>query len=296
MQIGIKKNGYRGARSATVTHEEAFLQEILEHWDDDTPRRIYADYLLDRGDAAGASRGEFIHIQCELARLPGTARPPHLVEREKQLLEIHRREWASPLQRLGCRSWEYRRGFVEGVGICAAEFLTGAATLFRSAPIRTIRLYEAGPFVVELASCPHLVRIATLDLEANGLTDAEAQALASSPYLTGLTALLLWSNRIGDEGVRDLVLRADLPELQKLDLSDNLLGDGAAAALTASPLLERLSLLDLHGNQIGNAGALALVGATTPNLTWLDLGKNPIGPEAGAALRERFPCRVHVSG
>ena len=41
------------------------------------------------------------------------------------------REWGSLFQRLGCKCWEYRRGFVEGVGMPASAFLSQAGTLFR---------------------------------------------------------------------------------------------------------------------------------------------------------------------
>jgi uncharacterized protein (TIGR02996 family) len=46
-----------------VTHDDAFLQAILESPDDDTPRLVYADWL-DEHD-----RDEFIHMQGLLARL-----------------------------------------------------------------------------------------------------------------------------------------------------------------------------------------------------------------------------------
>src|SRR4051812_3791491 len=59
--------GSRGARSS-MTHEEAFLQDIVENRDDDTPRRIFADWLLDQDDPVSLARGEFIHLQCDLAR------------------------------------------------------------------------------------------------------------------------------------------------------------------------------------------------------------------------------------
>ena len=59
-----------------MTQEDAFLQDILENHDEDTPRRVYADWLLDRDDPVSAARGEFIHAQCDLARWPGaTPRP-----------------------------------------------------------------------------------------------------------------------------------------------------------------------------------------------------------------------------
>jgi uncharacterized protein (TIGR02996 family) len=70
--------------------EAAFLQAIRESPDDDTPRLVFADWLSERGNV----RGEFIRVQCELARMaeddPGR---PALAEREKELLAAHQREW-----------------------------------------------------------------------------------------------------------------------------------------------------------------------------------------------------------
>ena len=278
-----------------MTHEDAFLLDILDHPDDDTPRRVFADWLLDHQDPVLAARGEFIHAQCDLARLPqGSPRPPSLALREKQLLDAHGREWGSPYQRLGCHCWEYRRGFVEGVGMPAAAFLTQAAVLFRTGPVREVKLYGGEAVVAELASCAHLSRLLTLDLEKNDLGDADLEALASSPHIVGLTTLLLWSNRVGDEGL-DALSRAELARLVRLDLSHNTIGDKGVAALAASPLLGRLRLLDLTGNRVGDAGALAL--ASSPHaagLGWLDLTKNPIDAAGQQALRERFAGRVQV--
>ena len=45
---------------------EAFLADICEHPEDDTPRLVFADWLDDHGDQA---RAEFIRLQVELARL-----------------------------------------------------------------------------------------------------------------------------------------------------------------------------------------------------------------------------------
>jgi uncharacterized protein (TIGR02996 family) len=279
-----------------MTHEEAFLQEILENRDDDTPRLIYADWLMDRGDPTSAARGEFIHIQCTLARWPeGTDKPADLQARADQLLEAHRREWGSPFQRLGCRCWEYRRGFVEGVGMPASDFISQAATLFRFSPIRSLKLYEVGSVIEDLAVVSLLNRISTLDLEGNNLGDLEFQVLTESSRLENVTTLLLWSNRIGDEGLQDLVHNSGLAQLERLDLSGNVVGDEGVVVLAGSPRLGQLKLLDLQSNLVGDAGALALAGSPhTGKLTWLDLAKNPIGAGAQAILRERFAARVHV--
>lgn len=280
-----------------MTHEDAFLQDILEHGEDDTARRVYADWLLDHDDPVQAARGEFIHLQCDLARLAtGTPRPEPLVRRERQLLEMHGREWGSFFQRLGCHCWEYHRGFVEGVGMPAPAFLSQAATLFRATPLRMVKLYGAGGVMAALASCPYLTRVRALDLEKNDLGDEEVETLVSSPSLTSLTMLLLWCNRVGDAAVAALA-HAELPQLNRLDLSGNSVGDEGITVLARSPLLGRLRLLDLTNNRVGDPGALAL--AASPHaagLGWLDLSKNPIGPAGQSALRERYAGRVQVWG
>ena len=52
--------------TATLTDESAFLAAIREAPQDDALRLIFADWLDGNGDEA---RGEFIRVQCELARL-----------------------------------------------------------------------------------------------------------------------------------------------------------------------------------------------------------------------------------
>jgi uncharacterized protein (TIGR02996 family) len=279
-----------------MTHEEAFLQDILENREDDTPRRVFADWLLDQGDEVNAARGEFIHLQCELAKVPLPARPAPLVRRERELLEAHGREWGSRFGRLGCTCWEYRRGFVEGVGISAHILLSQAAALFRAAPIRELKLYNSSGWWRNLAGCVHLGRVQSLDLEKNDLDDADLEVLAGATHLGELGTLLLWSNRIGDAGLRQL-LGAALPRLTRLDLSSNLISDAGARALAGSALLGRLRLLDLTGNQVTDTGASALIESPrAAALGWLELAKNPISMAMQCILRDRFAARVPGMG
>ena len=279
-----------------MTHEEAFFQDIVEDRDDDTPRRIFADWLMDRDDPTSQARGEFIHLQCDLARHPaGVARPQALLRRERELLWTHGTHWGGGLERFGCVCWEYRRGFVEGVGMSAAAFVAHAAALLGTAPVRDLKVYDAAGQMAALGQCASLASLRSLDLEKNDLGDLDVADLARSPHLGGLAALLLWNNRISDSGLVALAA-ADLPALTRLDLSNNLVGDLGAVALAGSPLLGRLRVLDLTGNQLGDPGAVALAGAPgAASLTWLDLTKNPIGTSQGL-LRERFAGRVQVLG
>ena len=82
-----------------MTEEAAFLTAVCERPDDDAPRLIFADWLEERGDP----RGEFIRVQCILSRMAeGDKRRPALRGRERELLELHREEWETPLRDTSC--------------------------------------------------------------------------------------------------------------------------------------------------------------------------------------------------
>jgi uncharacterized protein (TIGR02996 family) len=93
-----------------MNRDDAFLQAILDAPDDDTPRLVYADWLEERGQP---DRGEFIRVQCALARLPhGDPRRLVLEARERALL-AHQDQWLGRLNS-PLLHWRFHRGFVEG--------------------------------------------------------------------------------------------------------------------------------------------------------------------------------------
>src|SRR5687767_12719020 len=100
--------GARGAREEdTMSVENAFLADILADPKDDTPRLIFADWLQERGDP----RGEFIHVQCQLAALPpGDQKWKGLHDREQELLNLHRATWLD-LPAEHARYIVFQRGF-----------------------------------------------------------------------------------------------------------------------------------------------------------------------------------------
>src|SRR5262245_11078330 len=95
--------------------EEVFLRDVPAAPDDDVPRRVYADWLMDQTDPHLSARGDFVHLQCErAARPPDDPEAPELLAEEYRLLAAHRDAWDAPLTALTERC-EYRRGFAEGV-------------------------------------------------------------------------------------------------------------------------------------------------------------------------------------
>lgn len=86
----------------------AFLRAIKENPEDDAPRLIFADWLEKRGDP----RGEFIRLQCALARMDKHGpRRADLARREEELLQQHKKVWLRQLgvDHLHCR---FERGLV----------------------------------------------------------------------------------------------------------------------------------------------------------------------------------------
>jgi uncharacterized protein (TIGR02996 family) len=274
-----------------LTHDEAFLADIVENAADDAPRLVYADWLDDHGEPG---RAEFIRVQCERNRLPGSDdHQRYLMRREDDLLACHEDAWRAELPRLEGVTWEhFTRGFVEAVFVeTVGQFLAHAPVLFAAAPVRRLQVGRLDPGDARrLARSPHLARLTELNLgNDTGLDAGGVRALAGSPYLANLSALLLHYNDLGDEAVVALAGSPHLARLAELYLSGTGLGDAGVIALARSPYLGRLTDLDLRDNTVGDAGATALAGARRLGaLTTLYLVNNRVGP-AGAAALARAP-------
>jgi uncharacterized protein (TIGR02996 family) len=138
-----------------MTHDEAFLQAMLEAPEDQTPRLIYADWLEEQGDS---ERGEFIRLQAQLAGLAADdPRRPALDERERRLFAELALSWPrSPRDR--ATAFAYCRRFMRGDAVSAAAYLAHP-TVFRAAPLGAFHLDLTGLQVpVEVIEyCPESV-------------------------------------------------------------------------------------------------------------------------------------------
>lgn len=118
---------------------EALTAAIRDNPDDDTPRLVLADWFDENSQPA---RGEFVRVQCELARLdPASDRYPELHVRQLQLLAEHERdwlgEWADRLVR-----WEFRRGMLEDVTIQPEPYCRHGEALFRDHPVGRVAFVD----------------------------------------------------------------------------------------------------------------------------------------------------------
>lgn len=248
--------------------EEAFLRDILTNPDDDAVRLIYADWLHEQGDPARSARGEFIHVQCQLARAEGAlsgwkewadlaSRLPELRARAKALLQEYRQAWAGPLAGWPVKAYAFRRGFVESVTLPASVFLRHADELFAAAPVRRVRFTRVDVPMTRLAASPHLARLAGLDLSHTHVDDSGLGALLSSRHLGQLRELDLSHTGVGDRTARTLADSPRLAQLTHLDLSSNSLTAEGVRALLRSRYWGGLQSLNIADNYRNPAHELA---------------------------------------
>jgi uncharacterized protein (TIGR02996 family) len=228
-----------------MTDDPALIQAILDDPDDDGVRLVYADWLEEHGQP---ERGEFIRVQCELARRgEDDPRRNQLLQREDALLRRDRDEWLAPLRavldrphsRLARlwrsvagrtpRHWEhwpwerrygvhFRRGFTEDLFFAANEFASLAPALFVAAPV----LHEFGlggdpPDLPRLFGSPWLTRVQRLYLDW-ALGEAGTEFLVGSPHLGHLRELTIPEHRGNADCVRLLASSTLLSRLTSLTL------------------------------------------------------------------------------
>ena len=136
-----------------MTIHAAFIRSICETPDDDVPRLIYADWLEEHGDSVERLYGEFIHVQCALARDYPRYTGLLLDERGRGLFERNQamregmEEWAlrgmpAGLKYHGPVVW---RGFVQGIELRQRAFLGHAGALAQAMPITGVRFPNVWP-------------------------------------------------------------------------------------------------------------------------------------------------------
>ena len=220
---------------------EELLQRILDAPDDDRPRQVLADWLLERGDP----RGTFIALQCEAARATDRERRRDLQAQATALLEQHREAWTP--KGLPRDAGVFQRGFLDDVSLGPEGFEAHWAALERTTPVRRLQLWGLdGAQLARFLGAPGATRLAQLDLSRTPLGDEGAQALAAAPALRGVRRLTLYACELGPDGVGALARSPHLAALEALDLSGNRLGNGALVALATSPAFPALREPRLH--------------------------------------------------
>lgn len=227
--------------------QHALLDAIIASPNDDAARLVWAD-------AVGGERGEFVVVQCDLARGGlSIAETVARRKRERELLETHGERWAK-LDGLAS-SWEFRRGFVEAATVEAAVFVSRAAEILGAAPVlRSLRAtgfectvsaedqwlsgVHLEPAMKELLTVPELARIDRLAIcravmvheppdppsqpyhqrYETGRGDDVATALVGGRILSRVNGLAFENSELTSLGVHALVASNQLAAIEALRL------------------------------------------------------------------------------
>ena len=224
------------------------LAAVLAHPDDDGARHVFADALIERGDP----RGEFITVQCEIARRGGkeTKATKPLWNRFRALHSRHSGKWAKSLRALGKRTtWQFHRGFVRRLRVNVAPPLGPLADLLTVEPVTEL-VAEYPPLAwlrsaLALPGAERLRRLAILYTDTPHATNlARLFGTVSLPHLAHLRIGLF-----GDKPVSTLATTARLPALRHLAIGGGGYGVDltatGVAALASSALAAQLTVLEL---------------------------------------------------
>jgi uncharacterized protein (TIGR02996 family) len=241
---------------------------VLAAPDDDVPRLVYADWLMERGDP----RGELIALQVERATLHAiNPRAAALMGREKALMLTHYKSWQARLPQ-PCNFW-YVRGFVEKIN-CGFRVLTSSS--LEDACIRELQLHTDTGFARHIAPLFSDMALRTLDLRGN-LEAADLAAL-QSPHLATVTTLRLVGGFLTAADIR-AIHASSLHTVPALEL-ENLHGAALAVLAKGPPLRQlRVHLGDLRGRI-----AASLRGPGLASVERLDLRQTNLAPEDVLAI------------
>lgn len=231
------------ASGEAATTEQQLLAGIVANPDDDAARLVYADWLLERGDA----KGEFIRLDVEYARSNDNA----LLVRRRAMLESGWSEFAGELAKWTTKHG-FERGLVNIVKMTVPAFEKHGERLFSTFPIEALELADQSftPESLErLGSAPGLDRVRWLMLLqpgtrlTTGPENRRVRALAGLAKGTRFASLRALSTTFcGHSGADwyELFSGLQAPQLSQLDLSFNHSHPSILRGLAASvaPLTE----------------------------------------------------------
>jgi uncharacterized protein (TIGR02996 family) len=231
-----------------VVMSDELLAKVLAKPEDDKARAAYAAALHKVGDV----RGEFIDLQCDLAKHKDQ-RTPAAKKLAKRIADLHKKhaaKWAKPLRALGKKgvTWEFKRGFVSRLTIDGIEPRIAALNdVFAVEPVTDLVVRGAGASwwkqLFASAGMQRVERLVALVYPPQNDTFVDALAKASLPSLAELRVGLF-----GDPQMEALG-QAGPPGLRHLCIGGGghsvSLTEKGVAALIDSPLGRQLDTLEL---------------------------------------------------
>lgn len=259
----------------------SLLDAIRARPEDDGPRLVYADHLMEQGDP----RGEFIAVQCALAK----ADDGDLLDKASALLSANRERWLGGLGP-NAANVTFRRGFVDEVAVFDVAAVNAAQGVLSHELVR--RLVFVAPGSVDLVTVLRwewLPELDALSFKAprHALSQLRPDRLAmllGTRRLRGLKELELNSQNVGDEGAEALAASDAFPALQGFTLSNDRLSSVGLERLAQAGWFTRLEKLVLVHHELGPDAGQVLAATRFKRLRSLVLSSNRIGDEGAIAL------------
>jgi uncharacterized protein (TIGR02996 family) len=226
-----------GAAPAPAADDDAALvRRVLEAPEDDAPRLVYADWLLERGDA----RGELIRLSCAHAAAERGSPEQRELDRQLQPLLLGVGKKITGMLRPRVEEATLRRGFVHTVRMTIPQVEQHGAAVLSEHPVERLIIREPRLNDVQLralAAAPALRLVRHLQLEGQ-----TKQALAP---LTGARFERLHTLELRDVGHspadwEKLFGELDAPALATVDLDGFQLSAGIWRGLARNPRLGAL--------------------------------------------------------
>jgi uncharacterized protein (TIGR02996 family) len=276
---------------------KTLLQAILDSPDDDEPRLVLADALMEQGDP----RGDFIRVQCALGRtLHGAkgrawSRPTGLErevrkaleQRERIALRKHQKTWLEPF-RAPLRTWAWSRGFVEEAVCDAGKYLAGARRIFENTPLQKVKLTATSPAQLQaVIAHPTTPRLRSLNLYQQKIGVEGATAIASGEGWATLRELVLYGNHLEDPAAARALAKSRMPALRALDVGESGLTDDGVVALAEAPFFRQLTSFSMGWSSGLSPRAMEAIARNGTALERLDLAST--GADQAAVLFASAP-------
>ena len=241
---------------------DVLLAEIADDPDDDLPRSVLGDLLVDLSDP----RGEFLQIEMQLhtGQLTAAARQ-QLEQRRRALLGRYVLDWLGPFAD-AARTWEFQRGFLH-------------------LEIPAERLSEP---LLQDPCASWIEQIRVLDCHFR-LSDSLLEALLSRANSLQFCDDLNLNSLVGR-----LFRRRHINRLRRLHLEGGMFPTPAMYRLMEGQCRTRLLELTLAHQTITSHQVELLSAGTWKELRRLVLRRCTIESEALSLLRERFAGRLYL--
>ena len=241
---------------------KAFLADIIENIDDDTPRLVFADWLEENGDSA---RAEFIRLQCKEATKENWVLPLGIWHRRgsdtprgTELLAEHGDEWMKEAPKWATKQFGFYRGFVSQVSTTGRYWQNGAAALCRRVPIEALELRGLGTsLLAELSGRSEFRHLRELRLWGHRCTHQTLSRFFATTELQQLRTLEYSLHTHGYAELNALLASEGLSNVRNLVLSGGTFGVERFTSLAASRFAPRLRSFGVNATRITRAAATA---------------------------------------